>query len=223
MRADIFMPKGNPPLLLLDEPTSSIDASSKRSLWKILLQLNNQAPSPSSTSSPPRRSLLLTTHSMEEASHLASRAAILSKRILALGSIKDLRMRWGDVYHVHIVLKSAPDSGKEEMERVEMWVKERFDGAKADRWGSIGGQIRFSVPAGLRSGENTEGRGEGFDEISPVGGERKGSVGELFRTLESSKEGLGLAFYSVRATSMDEVFLNVVRENNVREEEGRGK
>jgi hypothetical protein len=71
-------------------------------------------------------------------------------------------------------------------------------------------------------------------EISRVGGERgdgigkgkrgrKGGVAELFRKLEVSKEELGLVFYGVRATSMGEVFFIVVRENNVREEEGRGK
>jgi ATP-binding cassette subfamily A (ABC1) protein 3 len=173
---------------------------------------------------------------MEEASHLASRAAILSKRILALGTIKGLRMRWGDVYHVHLVLKTAPESERDEMESVENWVKGRFEGCKIDAWGSVGGQIRFSVPAcggvGLEKGAVEErGAGEGVDEISSIGGRkgkgrgggRNGSVGELFRILEASKEELGLAFYSVRATSMDEVFLTVVRENNVREEEAHRK
>jgi ATP-binding cassette, subfamily A (ABC1), member 3 len=162
---------------------------------------------------------------MEEASHLASRAAILSKRILALGTVKGLRMKWGDVYHVHLVLKTAPDSSKEEMADVEKWVLGRFE-AKMDEWGSVGGQVRFSVPARMGRDEYVE----GVDEISAVasvgggtGKGRKGGVGELFRRLEGSKEELGLAFYSVRATSMDEVFLNVVRENNIKEEEGRGK
>jgi len=164
---------------------------------------------------------------MEEASHLASRAAILSKRILALGSIKGLRMKWGDVYHVHLILKTAPDSSREEMLAVEKSVMEVFHGAKMDGWGSVGGQIRFSVPAGLSL--NQEREAEGVDEIVRIGsgkgeaGGRQGGIAELFRKLEDCKEELGLAFYSVRPTSMDEVFLNVVRENNVREEGGRGK
>ena len=174
---------------------------------------------------------------MEEASHLASRAAILSKGILALGSTKNLRMKWVDVYLVHFVLKIAPESGREEMKGVERWVKERFEGAKVDGWGSVGGQV-FSIPEsgasgaveGEGEGEGERERGEGMDEmeISRVGGERgdgigkgqggrKGGVAELFRKLEVSKEELGLVFYVVRVTSMGEVFLNV------REEEGRGK
>jgi ATP-binding cassette, subfamily A (ABC1), member 3 len=179
---------------------------------------------------------------MEEASHLASRAAILSQRILAIGSINNLRMKWGDVYHVHLVLRSAPESGREEMDDVERWVKGRFEEANMDAWGSVRGQIRFSVPATCNranraSGEKEEGRGDdglAEMEISRDGeakgkgirkeiSERKGGVAELFRKLEASKEELGLAFYSVRATTMDEVFLNVVRENNVREVDGRGK
>jgi hypothetical protein len=143
-----------------------------------------------------------------------------------------------------IVLKTAPENGKEEMAGVERRVKERFEGAKVDGWGSVGGQVRFSIPASGESGavevegeeEGGKERGEGVDEmeISRLGGERgdgigkgkggrKGGVAELFRKLEVSKEELELVFYGVRATSMGEVFFNVVRENNVREEEGRGK
>lgn len=128
---------------------------------------------------------------------------------------------------MHLVLKTAPDSSREEMTAVEKWVMEIFEGAKLDRWGGVGGQVRFSVPAGLSFDQERE--AEGVDEIVRIGSGkgkargRKGGVAELFRKLEDCKEELGLAFYSVRPTSMDEVFLNVVRENNVREEGGRGK
>lgn len=36
--------------------------------------------------------------------------------------------------------------------------------------------------------------------------------------LEGNKDAIGLKFYNVGATALDQVFLNVVRENNVREE-----
>jgi ATP-binding cassette subfamily A (ABC1) protein 3 len=138
---------------------------------------------------------------MEEASHLASRAAILSKRILALGTIPNLRHRYGNVYHVHLILKSAPESERGEMEAVEKWVVRCFEGARVESWGSVGGQVRFWVPADVEIGVKEikdEGVGERGDEIQRVG-EREGKksgVGSLFRKLEESREEIGLAFYS---------------------------
>lgn len=224
--ADVYL-KGNPPLLLLDEPTSSIDASSKLSLWKTLAEIQTT-----------NRSLLLTTHSMQESSHLATRAAILSHHLLALGTIPDLRKRYGDVYHVHVILRSAPESAREEIEGVEAWIARCFEGAKVEASGNLGGQIKFCVPAdsGLVEEVGEREGNEGIDEISRLGARKEGNngrekkrrgrkegIGELFRKLEAAKEDMGLGFYSVRGTSMDEVFLRVVREKNVREEEGSEK
>jgi ATP-binding cassette subfamily A (ABC1) protein 3 len=157
---------------------------------------------------------------MEEADALATRAAIISKRILTIGSTAFLRKKYRDLYHVHIVLSSAPTSSAEEMKNVERWAEETFSGAKFDSFGSYHGQIRFSVPAGRVHdvAQDLE------EEIQPVGDGvvekrfRKGGIGELQGLLESGKEEMGLKFYSVGATTLDQVFLNVVAENDVLEE-----
>ncbi|KAG8529047.1 uncharacterized protein KY384_005681 [Bacidia gigantensis] len=184
---------GNPSVLLLDEPSSGLDAASKRAMWKTLAAVSAG------------RSILLTTHSMEEADALADRAGIMSGRILAMDTCDALRRRWGDVYHVHLVTNSAPYTGVEEMKKLKMWVRTHFEGARLDEK-TYCGQLRFSVPArrgigGLEGGEN-----EG------------GGVANLFRTLESNKAALGVKFYSVGETSLDQVFVNVVREHGGMEE-----
>ena len=56
---------------------------------------------------------------MEEANALATCAAIISRRTLALGTTNFLREKYGNVYHLHLVLKPGPTSTREEMERVE--------------------------------------------------------------------------------------------------------
>ena len=86
---------GNPTVLLLDEPSSAMDAASKRTMWKTFADVQNG------------RSLVLTTHSMEEADALASRSSILAKKMLAVGTNDALRKRWGDGYYIHLVLNSA--------------------------------------------------------------------------------------------------------------------
>lgn len=110
---------GNPEALLLDEPSSGMDAAAKRVMWRTLLGV-----------AAPGRALLITTHSMEEADKLATRIGIMKRRMLALGTSRVLRNRWGDAWMVHLVLRSAPHTTKEEMERVRAWVVARIPGAE---------------------------------------------------------------------------------------------
>lgn len=176
---------GNPTVLLLDEPSSGMDAASKRIMWRTLAGVTKG------------RSLVLTTHSMEEADALASRAGILAKKMLAMGTGEQLRRRWGNGYHVHLVLKSAPATSAEEMERLKAWVLERFRGAVVEER-SFHGQMRFSVPVWTGEEEESE------DEISE---EPKGrGVNRVFKTLEGSKEALGLEYYSVSQSTLGMFF-----------------
>jgi ABC-2 type transport system ATP-binding protein len=56
----------NPAIVLLDEPTTGLDPQSRRTLWKRIEALRASG-----------RSVLLTTHSMEEASAICDRVAIM--------------------------------------------------------------------------------------------------------------------------------------------------
>jgi ABC-2 type transport system ATP-binding protein len=70
-----------PRLLLLDEPTTGLDPTSRREIWNILLNLKQKE----------KTTMILTSHYMEEASFLCERIIILDKgRIIAKGSLDDL-------------------------------------------------------------------------------------------------------------------------------------
>ena len=60
---------GNPQLILMDEPTSGMDALTKRLVWA---QIQNKI-----SSAHPKVSIILTSHSMEECEVLCSRLAIM--------------------------------------------------------------------------------------------------------------------------------------------------
>ncbi|KAL7622242.1 hypothetical protein AAE478_007746 [Parahypoxylon ruwenzoriense] len=182
---------GNPSVVLLDEPSSGLDAAAKRIMWRTL------------NSIVPGRSILLTTHSMEEADALANRAGILAKRMLAMGTTENLRQRFGDALHVHLVHKSAPHSTPEEMERVRTWVVNAFPGAEVEQK-TYHGQMRFSVPSGAVPGrEKSSGAS---------------AVGQLIVFLEEHKQDLGIEHYSCTPTTLDQVFLTIVGQHNVQEE-----
>jgi ABC-2 type transport system ATP-binding protein len=71
---------GDPDLLFLDEPTTGLDPQSRRQVWDLVEHLKAAG-----------RTLLLTTHYMEEAERLADRVAIVDHgRIIALGTPREL-------------------------------------------------------------------------------------------------------------------------------------
>ena len=71
---------GDPELLFLDEPTTGLDPQARRHLWDLVDHLRNAG-----------RTIILTTHYMEEAERLCDRVAIMDHgRIIALGTPQQL-------------------------------------------------------------------------------------------------------------------------------------
>jgi ABC-2 type transport system ATP-binding protein len=71
---------GDPELLFLDEPTTGLDPQSRRQAWEIVEGLKARA-----------RTVLLTTHYMEEAARLCDRVAVVDHgKVIALGTPKEL-------------------------------------------------------------------------------------------------------------------------------------
>jgi ATP-binding cassette, subfamily A (ABC1), member 3 len=204
---------GNPSVVLLDEPSSGLDAAAKRIMWRTLGGIA------------PGRSILLTTHSMEEADALANRAGILAKRMLAMGTAENLRLRFGDALHVHLVSRTAPHSTPEEMERLRQWVLGAYPGARIEDK-TYHGQMRFSVPASEVVGSG-HGHGHGHHTEEGTGSDgasedtilhTRSAVGQLIVVLEEQKQNLGIEHYSVSPTTLDQVFLTIVGQHNVQEE-----
>jgi len=70
----------DPELLFLDEPTTGLDPQSRRQLWDVVLGFRSRG-----------RTVLLTTHYMDEAERLCDRVAIVDKgKVIALGTPQEL-------------------------------------------------------------------------------------------------------------------------------------
>jgi ABC-2 type transport system ATP-binding protein len=88
---------GDPELLFLDEPTMGLDPHARRQLWEILRDFKAQG-----------RTILLTTHYMDEAERLCDRVAIVDKgRVIALGTPTELIAQLGGEHLIEFALEAG--------------------------------------------------------------------------------------------------------------------
>jgi ABC-2 type transport system ATP-binding protein len=89
---------GNPELLFLDEPTTGLDPSSRRQLWDIIREVRSAG-----------RTILLTTHYMDEAERLCDRVAIVDHgQVIALGTPRELISSLGGEHVIQFTLGCPP-------------------------------------------------------------------------------------------------------------------
>jgi ABC-2 type transport system ATP-binding protein len=89
---------GDPELLFLDEPTTGLDPQSRRQVWDIVKGFKDRG-----------RTVLLTTHYMDEAERLCDHLAVVDQgRVIASGSPRDLVTSLGGD---HVVEISAGENG----------------------------------------------------------------------------------------------------------------
>jgi ABC-2 type transport system ATP-binding protein len=80
---------GDPELLFLDEPTTGLDPQSRRQLWGLIEDFRSTG-----------RTIVLTTHYMDEAERLCDRVAIVDHgHVIALGSPAELIETIGSKHH----------------------------------------------------------------------------------------------------------------------------
>jgi len=87
---------GGPSVVLLDEPTTGMDPWSRRSAWDFI------------RAQKPGRTVVLTTHFLEEADLLSDRIGIMTRgRLACLGSPVFLKSRLGLGYHLTLLLQAG--------------------------------------------------------------------------------------------------------------------
>jgi len=87
----------DPELLFLDEPTTGLDPQSRRQLWDVVLGFKSRG-----------RTVLLTTHYMDEAERLCDRVAVIDKgKVIALGTPLELIASLGGQQVVELATERA--------------------------------------------------------------------------------------------------------------------
>lgn len=80
---------GNPPIVFLDEPSTGVDPKAKRFMWSIVSKISTQRK---------KSSVIITTHSMEEAEALCTKMGIMvAGRFKCFGSAQNIKAKYGTV------------------------------------------------------------------------------------------------------------------------------
>jgi ABC-2 type transport system ATP-binding protein len=88
---------GDPDLLFLDEPTTGLDPQARRQVWELVERLKHSG-----------RTIILTTHYMDEAERLSDHVAIMDHgKIIALGTPRELIASIGADHVVEFALDGA--------------------------------------------------------------------------------------------------------------------
>ncbi|GFR62987.1 ATP-binding cassette sub-family A member 1, partial [Elysia marginata] len=86
--------------VILDEPTAGVDPYARRAIWELLLKFRRG------------RTIILSTHHMDEADVLGDRIAIISQgKLCTVGSSLFLKNRFGSGYYLTLVREDGTTSG----------------------------------------------------------------------------------------------------------------
>jgi ABC-2 type transport system ATP-binding protein len=100
---------GEPRLLFLDEPTTGLDPQSRRQLWDLISQFRSDG-----------RSIVLTTHYMDEAERLCDRVAVVDHgRVIALDTPRALIASLGAEHMVSCTLEERADLDLDELRSLD--------------------------------------------------------------------------------------------------------
>ncbi|KAM4661795.1 ATP-binding cassette sub-family A member 2 [Discoglossus pictus] len=174
--------------VILDEPTAGVDPYARRAIWDLILKYKQG------------RTILLSTHHMDEADLLGDRIAIISHgKLKCCGSPLFLKSTYGDGYKLTVVKKqSGPDTGHAPSSGVSPCSEPRVSQFIK----------KYVASCLLVSDTNTE-----LSYILPSESVRKGCFERLFQHLEQSLYDLNLTSFGLMDTTLEEVFLKVSEED----------
>uniref|UniRef100_A0A8C1ZQF4 ATP binding cassette subfamily A member 1 n=1 Tax=Cyprinus carpio TaxID=7962 RepID=A0A8C1ZQF4_CYPCA len=159
---------GAPPVVFLDEPTTGMDPKARRALWNCIHSVIKEG-----------RSVVLTSHSMEECEALCTRMAIMvNGRFRCLGSVQHLKNRFGDGYTI-ILRVAGPDP---DLQPVMKFIESELPGSTLKE--KHRNMLQYQLPSSLTS------------------------LAHIFSILAKNKEFLRIEDYSVSQTTLDQVFVN---------------
>uniref|UniRef100_A0A8C4SW48 P-type phospholipid transporter n=1 Tax=Erpetoichthys calabaricus TaxID=27687 RepID=A0A8C4SW48_ERPCA len=189
---------GGSKVVILDEPTSGVDPYSRRSIWDLLLKYRSG------------RTIILSTHHMDEADLLGDRVAIISKgKLLCCGSPLFLKNCFGIGFYLTLVRKmKTNDCGCDSECSCTCSTCTKFkevqqaNGQDPSFEQELDGNlIHHHVP----EAKLIEMIGQEITFLLPNKDFKHRAYASLFRELEETLSDLGLSSFGISDTSLEEV------------------
>ncbi|XP_055226997.1 phospholipid-transporting ATPase ABCA7 isoform X8 [Gorilla gorilla gorilla] len=194
---------GGSQVVILDEPTAGVDPASRRGIWELLLKYREG------------RTLILSTHHLDEAELLGDRVAVVAGgRLCCCGSPLFLRRHLGSGYYLTLVKARLPLTTNEkadtDMEGSVDTGQEKKNGSQGSTVGTP--QLLALVQHWVPGARLVEELPHELVLVLPYTGAHDGSFATLFRELDTRLAELRLTGYGISDTSLEEIFLKVVEE-----------
>ncbi|XP_034091957.1 phospholipid-transporting ATPase ABCA1-like isoform X2 [Gymnodraco acuticeps] len=212
---------GGSKIVILDEPTAGVDPYARRGIWDLLLKYKQG------------RTIILSTHHMDEADILGDRIAIISNgKMRCCGSSLFLKKCFGSGYYLTLVREGSVKMAAQRNGIIQSQVKDvptekdftsrsssPDDGISSQTWANsdpsdvsdVGQIVRCHVPGAVF----LESIGQEITFVLPYAGARDGSFALLFSELDRASAELGLTSYGISDTTLEEIFLKVAEETGV--------
>ncbi|XP_036935187.1 retinal-specific phospholipid-transporting ATPase ABCA4a isoform X2 [Acanthopagrus latus] len=205
---------GGAKVVILDEPTSGVDPYSRRSIWDLLLKYRAG------------RTVIMSTHHMDEADLLSDRVAIISQgRLYCCGSPIFLKNCFGAGFYLTLVRRMKHDKPKAGCDCTEdcsctcskcsKFKGDQGESQTPDRqmdgnMESITALVHHHVP----QARLIEAIGQELTFLLPNRNFQPRAYASLFRELEETLVDIGLSSFGVSDTSLEEIFLKVTADGN---------
>ncbi|KAF9180597.1 ATP-binding cassette sub- A member 1 [Haplosporangium sp. Z 767] len=189
---------GDPDVLILDEPTTGMDPVHRRHVWTFLAQFKRG------------RSILLTTHSMEEADALGDKVAIMvAGHLKAIGNTTRLKNKFGNGYRIEIALgnyiSTTQDPSSISTQRHQQQQQHDKVPSQMQLEQELTDATRAIIPESILLDQSG---GVMVFGVPMQGIER---MADLTAMLEKSQAQGRIKHWGIAQTSLEEVFLSLVR------------
>ncbi|KAF3819618.1 hypothetical protein GH733_015127 [Mirounga leonina] len=204
---------GGAKVVILDEPTSGVDPYSRRSIWDLLLKYRSG------------RTIIMSTHHMDEADLLGDRIAIISQgRLYCSGTPLFLKSCFGTGFYLTLVRKmkniqnqragceatcscaSEGFSGRCPAHIDEMTPEQVLDGDVNE----LMDMVQHHVP----EAKLVECIGQELIFLLPNKNLKQRAYTSLFIELEGTLADLGLSSFGISDTPLEEIFLKVTEDSD---------
>ena len=187
---------GDSSIVILDEPTSGVDSAARRYIWDFITECKGG------------KTIILTTHQMDEAENLCDNIAIIHRgRLLSSGSTLQLQDKYGSGLQLSINqgLHSGLTTEVTSISSSRMSMASTSNSAKD--------QIDLHVSRIVPSAEKITHSAQRRSYSLPINEEKDyQKYHQLFAVLENEKKALDISTFSISSPNLEDIFMSMTSE-----------